>query len=359
MRRLDRYVLRDFLLYCLMGILLFVGIYLIVDVFEKIDKFVDNEAAVATVVRYYLWSLPTILIQVCPLALLLASILSLGQLRRFNELTAMQGAGVSPVRIALPLLIGALLISAAAYGVGELLVPGSYRAQQRIMKVEIKGQEPEEFAGRLNIRYLGQGGNFYMVEYFDGATGSLRNVSVQELAGKEILRRIDAAAGRFERDVWLFENGHLRMFRDSVETAIRFERFATSRLREIPSDFTQPKEDPFRMSMADLARYAERVRESGGRDMKLRTDYHLRASFPLSNLIMVLLGASLSLRIVRGGNVAVGIGVTIFIGFAYYACLRAGQALGYSGTIPPILAAWIGNLLFGALGSVFFWKVTR
>ena len=359
MRRLDRYVLQDFLLYCLMGILLFVGIYLIVDVFEKIDRFVDNQAAAATVVRYYLWSLPTILIQVCPLALLLGSILSLGQLRRFNELTAMQGAGVSPVRIALPLLLSALLISAAAYGVGELLVPGAYRAQQRIMKVEIRGQEPEEFAGRLNIRYLGQGSNFYMVEHFDGATGSLRNVSIQSLSGKAILRRIDAAAGRWQEGVWTFRDGYLRTFRDSVETAVRFDRFATSSLPEVPSDFTQPKEDPFRMNMADLRRYAERVRESGGRDTKLRTDYHLRASFPLANLIMVLIGASLSLRIVRGGNVAVGIGATIFIGFAYYAFLRAGQALGYNGTVPPLIAAWIGNLLFGALGSIFFWKVTR
>ena len=100
MRRLDAYVLRDFLLYTLMGILLFVGIYLIVDIFEKLDKFVDHHAGFWVVVRFYLWSLPTILVQILPLSVLLGSILSLGQLRRFNEVTAMQGAGISPVRIA-------------------------------------------------------------------------------------------------------------------------------------------------------------------------------------------------------------------------------------------------------------------
>ena len=102
MRRLDRYVLKDFLLYSLMGIILFVGIYVIVDIFEKIDKFVDHHTSIAVVTRFYLWSLPVILVQVLPLAVLLGSILSLGQLRRFNEITAMQGAGVSPMRIAAP-----------------------------------------------------------------------------------------------------------------------------------------------------------------------------------------------------------------------------------------------------------------
>jgi lipopolysaccharide export system permease protein len=359
MRRLDAYVLKDFLLYSLMGIFLFVGIFVIVDVFEKIDKFVDHQAVIWVVLRYYLWSLPTILVQVLPLAVLLGSILSLGQLRRFNEVTAMQGAGISPVRIATPLLLSAFAISGFAYGLSEVLVPDAYRSQQRIMKVEIRGQQPEEFAGRLNIRYLGQHSNFYMIEYFDGATGSLRNVSVQTLGQDGITRRIDAVSAKLQDGVWRFEDGYLRAFRDSIETSVGFRIYGTSALREQPSDFVKPKEDPFKMNMAEIRRYAERVRQSGGRDIKLRTDYHLRASFPLANLIMVLLGASLSLRIVRGGNIAIGIGATIAVGFAYYACLRAGQALGYNGTIPPLLAAWIGNGLFGALGTFFFWKVTR
>ena len=359
MRCLDRYVLRDFVLYSLMGISLFVGIYIIVDVFEKIDKFVDYHASIAAVTRYYLWSLPVILAQIFPLAVLLGSILSLGQLRKWNEVTAMQGAGVSPVRIATPLLLCALLISGAVYAMGEWVVPDAYRAQQRIMKVEIRGQQPDEYAGRLNIRYLGRAGNFYMVEYYDGATGTLRNVSIQRLVHDGMERRIDAETGHIVDNMWRFENGHIRTFRDSVETSARFLRYGTSLLREVPADFVKPKEDPFRMSMAELSRYADRVRGSGGRDVKLRVDYHLRASFPLANLIMVLLGASLSLRIVRGGSMAVGIGATIAVGFAYYAFLRTGQAIGYNGTLPPFIAAWLGNILFAALGSVFFWKVTR
>lgn len=359
MRRLDRYVLRDFLLYTLMGMALFVGIYILVDAFEKIDTLVDNHASLRLVARYYLWSLPIILIQVAPIAVLLGSMLSLGQLRRFNEVTAMQGAGVSPLQIARPMLLAGLVLSAGIYGVSELLVPPAYRAQSHIMKVEIKGQPAGERTARTGVRYLGEGGNFYMIEFLDILTGSMRNISVQHLDREAIQSRIDAENAKIADGVWRFENGYLRSFADSSETSFHFRIYGTSRLAESVADFAREDRSPFQMNMADLKRYAERVRASGGRDRKMRVDYNLRISFPLANLIMVLLGASLSLRIVRGGNVVLGFGATIGIGFAYYACIRAGQALGYNGAVAPIAAAWIGNVIFGALGAVFFWKVSR
>jgi lipopolysaccharide export system permease protein len=358
-RRLDRYVLRDFLLYTLMGVALFVGIYILVDAFEKLDTLVDNHASLLLVVRYYLWSMPIILIQIAPIAVLLGSMLSLGQLRRFNEVTAMQGAGVSPVQIARPMLLAGLLLSVTVYGVSELLVPPAYRAQSHIMKVQIKGQPSGERTARTGIRYLGRGGNFYMIEFLDVITGSMRNVSIQTLRGDAIDSRIDAEGAKMADGLWRFDNGYLRTFADSSETSLHFRSYGTSRLDETPADFSREDRSPFQMNMADLRRYAERVRASGGRDRKMRVDYNLRVSFPLANLIMVLLGASLSLRIVRGGNVALGFGATLGVGFAYYACLRAGQALGYNGAISPLAAAWIGNLCFGALGAVFFWKVSR
>lgn len=359
MRRLDLYVLRDFLLYTLMGIALFVGIYILVDGFEKIDTMVDNHAPARLVLLYYFWGIPVILVQVLPLAALLGAILSLGQLKRFNEVTAMQGAGVSPIRIAAPMLAAGLLLSGGTYAIGELTVPQSYRNQTRILKTEIKRQQATDRSTRLNVRYLGENGQVYSMELYDGATGTLRNVTVQQLRGEAIVRRIDAETASLQDGMWRFERGYIRAFEDSSETSIRFTAFGTSSLKETPADFARVEQSPFQMNMKDLRRYADRVAGSGGRDRKLRVDYHLRVSFPLATLIMTLLGSSLSLRIVRGGNVAVGIGATIFVGFAYYAFIRAGQALGYNGAVPPMLAAWAGNLLFAAIGSVFFWKVTR
>lgn len=359
MRRLDRYTLRDFLLYSLMGLILFIGIYILVDVFERLDTFVDHKTALSTVIRYYLWGLPLIILQVVPVAVLLGSMLSLGQLRRFNEITAMQGAGVSPARIALPLLAAALAISSGVYAMSETLVPDAYHAQRRILQEEVKGERSESGVGRLHVRYLGRGNTFYAIEFFDGSTGSLRNVSVQQLSGGGIRWRVDAAHGELRDGIWSFRNGFLRTFRDSTETTTQFRRYGSSSLKEKPQEFARLQENPFHMNMRSLRQYAERVRASGGRDVKIRVDYHLRISFPLSCVVMVLLGASLSLRIVRGGSAPLGFGATLAIAFAYYAFIRAGQALGYNETVPPLAAAWVANVLFSGIGWFLFWKVTR
>jgi lipopolysaccharide export system permease protein len=285
--------------------------------------------------------------------------LSLGQLRRWNEITAMQGVGRSPLRIAVPMILAGFAITAATFAMSEMLVPTAYRSQTRILKVEIKGQQSEESMGRLNVRYLGEGGVFWMIEYYDGPTKTLRNVSVQSLTRTGVAERIDAETASWSDGIWTFKDGHVRAFEDSVETAVRFRRLVASRLKESPQSFSRLTESPFQMNMPDLKRYAQKVRASGSRDTKIWVDYHLRLSFPFATVIMVLLGASLSLRIVRGSHLALGIGATLFLGFAYWTLLRAGQSLGYTGALPPVAAAWLANLVFGGIGLVLFWKVAR
>ena len=97
MRLLDRYVLREFLLLLLFSLCAFVVIFAIVDLFEKIQDFMDGRATLSIVGRYYMYKVPWVVVQVLPVALLMATFLTLGQMSKFNELTAMVTAGESQV----------------------------------------------------------------------------------------------------------------------------------------------------------------------------------------------------------------------------------------------------------------------
>jgi len=362
-RLIDRYVLREFLLYLLLGVSSFVGIYLIVDLFEKIDTFVDHRAAAHLVFDYYLNNLPVILIQVLPVAMLLAVVLAFGQLRRFNEVSAMQSCGLSPLRITTPLLLVAVLISGGAFLLGEEVVPDAYRQQQETLDVRIKKKRPADQRGRSGIYYMGRGGRVYVAQHFEPLTPRLVEVSLQQFArsdaGQELYRRLDAAEARWRPGgVLEFRDGTLRSFRAGEEKLASFARYADTRTVEQPDEFTRIENDPFNMNRRDLADYIARIRAGGAKVNQYQVDYHLRAAFPASNFIMVLLGSCLSLRILRGG-MALGFGVSLFLGFAYYGFLRVGQALGYTGHVPPLLAAWLGNLVFGFFGAVLFWRVNR
>jgi lipopolysaccharide export system permease protein len=362
-RILDRHVLREFLLYLLLGFATFIGIYLIVDLFEKIDTFVDYQASASLILAYYANKLPLIAVQILPVAMLLAAILALGQLRRLNEIAAMQSCGCSPLRITLPLLIVALLVSAAAYVVGEEVVPSAYRRQQSIYDVSIKKKRPESGLGRSEVHYMGRGGRVYVAKQFEPMTPSLIDVSVQfftTAAGRQrIVKRIDATSARWNREGMLeLDTGLLRSFEGDQEQVAAFRRYGDSRLDEAPDEFAHIESDPFYMNRRQLRDYIHRIREGGASVNRYMVDYHLRAAFPMANLVMVLLGSCLTLRVLRGG-LALGFGISLMLGFAYYGFLRIGQALGYTGNLSPALAAWLGNIVFGFVGGLLFWRMNR
>ncbi len=367
LRIMDRYILREFLLYLLLGLSTFVGMFLVVDLFEKIDTFIDHKARVVHVLTYYANSLPLIIIQTLPVAMLLGSILSLGQLRKFNEITAMQSSGLSPLRITRPLLIAALLITVGAYVVSEEFVPDAYQRQKHTMDVQIKKKHPKGARSQRDIFYMGRGGRVYIAREFRPARESMADLSIQSFAsvdGKQrTTSRVDAAAAYWHDGHWQLQDGFARRFLpDSLsaagEVGASFRRYGDTRLEERPDEFAEIESDPFNMNRRQLSEYIGRIRDSGARVTQYVTDYHLRAAFPLSNFIMVLLGSCLSLRIMRG-TLALGFGLSISLGFAYYGFLRVGQALGYNGAVPPLLAAWLGNLVFLVIGALLFWRANR
>lgn len=359
MRILDRYLLREYAGYCLLGVVTFVSLFVVVDLFEKLDIFVDHKASLSMVARYYGYAATTILTQVLPVAILLGTLLSLGQLKKFNEVTAMQSAGQSPWRLAAPLLVAALLVSIGQYALNELLEPRFYEAQKKILQEEIKKLSGTDAESRSDVRLLGGGRRLYTAQFYDSRQKTLRSVQVQVVHAPSVELRIDAEKAVYSRGRWVFENGFRRAFADSSLSVLPFRTYVSSAFDEPPEDFARRSADPFHIGMRELWRYASRLRESGVETQKYMTNFHLRASFPLANLILTLLGAGLSLRVIRGGGLAMGIGISVSIGFAYFAMVRVGQALGYNGTVPPAVAAWLGNAIFLAVGAFLFARVSR
>lgn len=358
MRILDRYVLGGFLQSAALGLVAFVSVFTIVDVFEKMDVFIDNHARLADIALYFLFKLPYVIALVLPIALLLAALLSLGQLQRQNELAAMTTSGVSLVRILRPVLLASAALSVVSFAFTELVVPPANTRREEVYSEKIKKRRRPAGQSQTNLSYLGHGGRIYLARFYDAPRQRLRDLVVQEFDGSTITKRLDAREAEWNGENWMLHNGYLRLFTDSGETVVPFRRYMDSRLIEEPEDFAKRDRDPFNMSLAELRRYIERVRESGGRAQKYLVEANLKVSFPFINFIIVLVGTSVGVRI-RRSHRAVGLGLALAIAFGYYGFLRVGQALGHNGTLPPLLAAWIGNLAFLAAGTVLLRRANR
>src|SRR5215510_524692 len=138
MRILDRYLLREFVVYLVLGLLGFIVIFAVVDLIEKMDVFLDHKAPWFLVAQYFFNLAPDVVVKMLPVALLLATFLALGQLNKFGELTAMRAGGLSLLRILAPVYVVASTCVLLSLLLGEYVVPGADRELDRIYNEQIQ-----------------------------------------------------------------------------------------------------------------------------------------------------------------------------------------------------------------------------
>jgi len=249
MRILDRYIAREFLKILGMALAVFVGIYIIVDLFEKLRSFLEAQVPARVIVQYYLFSLPTILSQVMPVAVLLSSLLALGTMGRHNELLAMKMGHVGTSRIALPCVALALLLSGVALALGQSVIPRASERAQDILRTRVKKLPAIRLGRQNNIWYRARGDElhqqFLHIGLVDAASGLLRDVTLIELTPEFTpVRRLDAREAVWDKNGWVLKDGYMWLFSPSGEILLdRFQRMAVG-LAERPDEFTRVVRSP-------------------------------------------------------------------------------------------------------------------
>jgi len=348
MRLLDRYVLVEFVKLLLLSLFAFVVIFAIVDLFEKIQDFMDGHASALVVARYYAYKVPWVTVQVLPVALLMATFLTLGQMSKFNELTAMVTSGLSTGRIIVPLFGVGLVCVLASFYLNEMVVPKATVHREEILETEVRHRlatKPTEYS---NLSVLGHDGRIYTAKLYLVPEQRLQDVTIIEFKDDVLARRIDARLARWDGHGWILEDGVERAFDKGKESARAFAARRLEGSSEKPESFEKDPEDPDEMAYSDLADYVHRLEHGGLRTEKYQVQLHQKFAFPWINLIVVVMGAALAARM-RNPNAALGFGISVSTAFFYVGLMRAGQALGQSGSMPPIAAAWFANALLGLL----------
>lgn len=371
----DRLVLRLWLqvfLYCVAG---FVALFVLADLIEKIDNFVDHKAAIGAVARFYLFKIPEIVRLTLPVDVLLATLFTLGVLSRNNEIVALLASGVSMMRIARPIVVlatGCVVLSAA---LAEKLVPDANARVARIKRVEIEHQPPVDAAVRTSFHYRGANGYFYYVQVLDTRNQRMNGIVVHQARDGRVVQRLDAQTAEWERDHWEFHNGFLRTFpgglavpdggdAGSLGTAAAGEKtepFYSTRLPglvETPADLARLEPNPDAMNYPELRRYVERVQASGGNPDDYIVDMYTKVSYPWTSLVLALLGIGVGSR-KKKASLATGFGLTLVICFSYLGLTQIGAALGKNERLPALVAAWIGNILFGIAAAALMSRVNR
>jgi len=387
MRILDRYLIRQFFLVLLFSLIAFWVIFLIVDLVEHLDDYIDKHASIFLVIKYYLYFTPYIVVLALPVAMLLSCLFALGQLARHNELTAMKSAGISLHRILLPLFIFSFLISLFTIVFGGVIVPITNQKMMEVKTVEIEKGKGETSLILQNVFVQGEDGRIFYLATYDTKAKMGTDVLVQKFEENRLKEQIEAKKVRWKDNGWLFQEGVEMVFSDSaeglkpssglvkpdtssspaqleekasagIEKYQTFDKLFRLDLKIKPEALIRRQKKPEEMGYFELANYVKIKKRSGQLVAKEETDLNLKISFPLVNFIIVLFGAPIAANPKRSG-LAIGFAISLFIAFVYYTLIRMAQSFGYSERLPPLLAAWITNILFTILGVILLAKAKK
>ena len=355
------YIVRQYLgilTLCLTGL---ITIYLAIDFFEKLRRFLRHDAELASMLMYFLCKIPDISFQLIPFAVLMASLLAIGLLNKNQEITAMRSCGVGIFHVTMPFLAVAGLVTAILLGLTAVVIPLANAKAEYIRTVDIqKKPQPLSFTSE-NLWLHTRDHSLIHVERVAPDGTQLRKITIYRLNDRFSLDAFLTADGA------VYTEGHWSLHdvvRRRVEPDVRIERLQGTSL---PLALSLTPEDlkawnalePEHMTLHQLSTHIEHLQQEKHNATKFLADYWRRVAFAFVPLIMTILGVSIGLLETgtRTASVAKGVGQALSISFLFWATNSVGMTLGKSGALVPVVGAWIACVLFLIVSLNIFLKV--
>jgi lipopolysaccharide export system permease protein len=365
----DRHLLREWL--TILGLVLAatIGLMLVQVLYDDFRTLRDLGARGLDMWMYFLVTMPSFLTVVLPLALLLSLLFVLGKLHRANEFTALRAAGVSLLRITVPVWVVGVLACGLAWWLNSTVVPWSvqesralrdsldFRRQANVRKADWVGVVESVAFDNQRARRMWFFNRYS--KFLDRAYGA----SVSELdARRREQTRLVAAEAWFDakRGGWMFKDGRELTFNPATGELLGTAPFAgkfVDRYREDPKLMLLIDRRPVDLSFPELRQLIEYFKfENSPKVTPYAVRYYSLIAATLGPLIVIAIAIPFAVTGVRT-NPAVGASKSFGLFFLYYILGILAASLATKQIIDPVLAAWLPNIGMIGLAAWLFAKL--
>ncbi len=356
MRLLVVYVLRHISGIFAFAVAALCVIFIVVNLIENLDDFLDTGTPASVIVEYYVLFLPEMLKYVTPVATLLSILFGIGRLTQRHEVTAMKAAGMGLHQLAAPVLLGAFLLSGAQLLFNGWLVP---MANQRKLSIERRFLQRSSPAGLFfNLAFRDSPTRLVLLQRYEVEEQRAYGVAVEEYTGvlsPRWSRRIEAAEMVWDSSLhrWRLRQVTERSYQGGLSVRTVPETTLALRLRH--ETIVRLQRSPKEMPLPELHRYIAEL-SAGGQDVQaLRVTYFGEYALPFAHVVVALLAVPLA-SVYRRAGLAAQFGTAAVLSFLYLVFARISQTLGAVQALPPPLAGWLANLVFIAIGMGILWR---
>jgi len=354
MRILDRYIVKSVGLGYLFILLVFVGLYFVADIFTNLSDILKTKTPPLILVQYYTASLPLIFLRVSPLALLISTLYTFGELNKNNEIVSIRASGLSILRIASPVIFFALFLSVATFFIQEKTLMQSQKKVDDIKTQFIKKSITTTNEER-NLAFT-SGDRIFFVQKFLPKKGILENVIIfKEGEGRRLEKKIVCKEIAYEYGFWIAK--------DIIEYSLDADGNISDAPASSPTKKISLKEKPQELllkrsifsqfsSLSHLKKEIARLKKVKASNLltNLTIDYYQKVAEPFSHLFIVIGILPIALEIKKKKVALSSLGVGFIFSFIYYVLSSFSIALGKSGIILPFLSVSLAPAFFLTVG---------
>ncbi len=343
---LDRYLVKE-ILKCF-GIVLTVvlGLFIIVEFFNKADNFMEAGLSISRLIRYLQLKLPQIIVQITPIGILLAVLVAFGLMNKHNEIIALKSGGVSVYFLMRAVLTIAVFLGIVLFFLSEVVVPITISKANRIWLSEVK-KKPVLATRQRNIWIKGNRA-IYFIKYFNPQNQSVSGITLNYFDDAfKLSKRIDATSGVYQKGRWILSDIMEQILDEESKTyVVRIYPQKALAIDILPEDLKRVFTKSEEMNVAELFSYIREVESEGYDATTFQVDLHARFAFPVLTIIVCIIGIGIAVRRKgrEGPSVSIAYGAVMI--FLYWVLHSFCLSLGYGGLLPPIVAAWISNIIF-------------
>ena len=357
--KLDWYILKKFLSSFFFSIILFAFITVVIDVSEKTDDFVKANLDAYTIFKeYYLGFLPYMVGMLFPLFVFIAVIFFTSKMAGRSEVIAILASGVSFNRFLRPYWIGSCFLAIVLWLGLSHIIPKANKLRTKFQATYI-----DEDLNRRNssTQYFRNDSTHYgQISYFDTSTKRGSNFVLQEFDGTKLVKNIRADNLLWDtaKKGWIITNVVMRDI-DSLREKVSILDTMQVKLNFKPYELQKGEYTKDILETPALAEYIRNEKMRGAENTKdLEVERYRRMATPISLIILTIIGASVASRKVRGGS-----GLHLAIGFVTAALFiltdRFSTIFSTKGNFPPLLAAWMPNIIFFIVAIVLYRKAPK
>ena len=359
MKILYSYISKKFLKIFFFTAFAFGFIVLISELFRQIGFYMENKTSFSIILQHLFSNIPWWIIQVLPVATLLALLFSLGDLAKKNEITAMKAAGINLWRMITMFLFLGFLIGLADLGAREFIVPKTTIFNEIIKKEKIQKEEIRAQTQFKNIIVSLPNNARLTVGNMDTEKKLMEDVIIEKYTEDFYIDRLVLAEeGVWKDKTWILNNGVIRDFNSDFWNEVYFKEY-NSEIRLKPEEFAFRKMRYETMDTSQFKKYIYQLQMFGKTALKEKIALQIRYSSIFCHFVVMMIGIPFALGIGNRFGKILSFTLALVASFIYWGVQAITQSLGENSILSPFMAAWLPNFIFFAVGIFLLARVKK